>query len=457
MLTDTHCHLDLPHFDADRDDVIRRAHDAGVEYIVNPGIHVESSRKAVALAEKYDGIYAAVGVHAHDMETWNAGTIDELAKLAEHPKVVAIGEVGLDHYRDYAPHDLQEKAFRAQIRLARDLRKPLIVHSRGAESRVIEILKEERAHMVRGVLHCWGGTLEEAQAARKLGFYLGFTGNVTFKKSDRIEIARKLSIDSLLIETDAPYMAPVPHRGKRNEPAFVKHVAERLISAGPFTIEDAERITSHNARALFGLGGTDTTRLAYSIRDSLYLNVTNRCTLACTFCPKFRDFHVKGHNLELVNGEPTVDELMAAVGDPLRWREVVFCGYGEPTLRLEEIKETARRLRAAGVKRIRLNTDGLANFVYERDVTPELDGLIDAVCVSMNAPDEATYNKLCRPGKVGNAYQGMKDFIVRAKAHIPEVTATVVGLPKLDVESCRRIVEDELGVAFRLREYNEVG
>ena len=253
MLIDTHGHVDLPQFDSDRDDVIARAVDAGVERIIDPGIHLESSRSAVALAEKHDAVYAAVGVHAHDVDTFDGNTIDELAKLAQHPKVVAIGEIGLDHYRDYAPHDVQETVFREQVRLARDIGKPLIVHSRAAEQLVIDILKEEHADEVRGVLHCWGGSLEEAQEAWKLGFHIGFGGVVTFKKADRLDVALALPIESILLETDAPYMAPVPHRGKRNEPAFTKHVAEKLATAGGRSFEDVERTTTANACTLFGL------------------------------------------------------------------------------------------------------------------------------------------------------------------------------------------------------------
>lgn len=457
MLIDTHAHLDLPQFDRDRDEVVKRALDAGAGLVINPGIHVASSRAAIGLAERYECVYAAVGIHPHDAETFDEGAIDELARLAQHPKVVAIGECGLDYYRDYAPRDLQRQVFRRQIQLAHELSLPLIVHSRGAEAEVIEMLRDEPAKSVRGVLHCFGGTLEQARDARKLGFHIGFGGTLTYPKSDRLELATKFTIDGIVLETDAPYLAPVPHRGKRNEPAFVRHAAEKLAEPGPFTLDDVHRITSHNARTLFRIGDPDMARIAYSIRDSLYLNITNECTLSCTFCPKTQgEFDVKGHNLRL-DGEPTVDEIMESIGDPMKWREIVFCGFGESTLRLEMMKEVARRLKALGVKRIRLDTDGLANFVYGRDVTPELKGLIDAVSVSLNATDERAYNKLCRPSKDGNAYEGVKDFIRRVKLVVPEVTATVVTVPNLDVEKARRIVEDELGVTFRAREYTVLG
>jgi len=457
MLIDTHAHLDLPQFDRDRDEVIRRALDNGVGLIINPGIHVESSRAAVRLAEKHESVYAAVGVHAHDAATYTDTTIDELVRLAEHPKVVAIGECGLDFYRDYAPHDLQRSVFREQIRLAKAVKKPLIVHSRGAEAEVLRMLVEERAKSVRGILHCFGGTLEEAKQARALGFHVGFGGTLTYPKADRLALATSFVIDSIVIETDAPYLAPVPHRGRRNEPAFLRYSAEKLAEPGPFTLDDVHRITSHNARRLFRIGDPDMTRIAYNIRNSLYLNITNRCTLSCTFCPKTHgEYSVKGHNLKLER-EPTVDEIMESIGNPGRWREIVFCGYGESTLRLDAMKEVARRLKALGVKRIRLDTDGLANFVYGRDVTPELEGLVDAVSVSLNTPDEESYNRICRPGRPGNAYEGAKEFIRRVKRVVPEVTVTAVGLPNLDAEAVRRMAEEELGVRFRCREYNIVG
>jgi len=463
MLVDTHAHLDLSAFDADREDVIRRAADAGVGIIIDPGIHLESSRAAIRLAEAYDAVYAAVGIHPHDSATFDERSIDALAELAEHPKVVAIGEIGLDFYRDYAAKSLQEQAFRMQLHLARERDLPVIIHSRAAEDRVLEILREEhmgggrRKGRPRGVLHCFGGTLDQAKTARRMGFLVGIAGPVTYRGSDRLALGRGFVIDNILIETDAPYLAPAPHRGQRNEPAFIRLVAEKLAEPGPFTLDDVERITTHAARALFRIGESDPTRIAYAIRDSLYLNITNRCTLSCTFCPKsYGEFTVKGHSLALER-EPTVEEIMAAVGDVSRWREIVFCGFGETTLRFETMKEVARRLRALGVTRIRLDTDGLANFVHERDVTPELAGLVDAVSVSLNAPDPATYVKLVRPGKPGDAFGGVQDFIRRVKRYVPDVTATVVGLPNLDVEACRRIAEDELGVKFRVREYDVVG
>lgn len=197
--------------------------------------------------------------------------------------------------------------------------------------------------------------------------------------------------------------------------------------------------------------------IAYQIDDALYLNLTNACTLRCRFCPKHNgEWQVKGHALELDRG-PTFEQVVAAIGDPTPFREVVFCGLGEPTLRLGLLLRVARRLKEEGVTRVRLNTDGLANLIHHHDTTEEMAGLIDAVSVSLNAQDEATYNRHCDPSRPG-AYAACKEFIRAATAHIPEVAVTALdGLDGVDVEACRRIAETELGARFRRRVYGKVG
>lgn len=195
--------------------------------------------------------------------------------------------------------------------------------------------------------------------------------------------------------------------------------------------------------------------LAYHLHGNCYLNITHHCTLRCAFCPKFQgSWEVQGHNLRLY-GEPTAQELVDAVGDATRFKAIVFCGFGEPTLRLEVLLQVAAALKAQGAT-IRVNTDGLANLVYDRDVTPEFAGLVDALSISMNAQDELTYNRHCRPKQTG-AYPAMLEFARLARRHVPRVTLTAIdGLPGVDIEACRRIAED-IGVEFRRRELDVVG
>jgi TatD DNase family protein len=456
-LIDTHAHLDHEQFAADREEVIARAHAAGISHILTVGCDLESSRASVAIARSHPAIYAAVGIHPHDALQATDQGMAELAQLiGGEPLVVAVGEIGLDYYRDRAPREAQREAFRRQIRLAREVGLPIIVHDRDAHEDVLQILVEENAREVGGVLHCFSGDLAMARSCIDLGFFLSFPGTLTYPKNEEMrEILRGIPTEHLLIETDCPYLAPQPMRGRRNEPALMRHTAETIATIKGLTMADVSRITALNTHALFGIGEVDqTSKIAYRIRNALYLNVTNRCTNACIFCAKFKDFQVKGHHLRL-DHEPTAAEVKAAIGEPKGYDEVVFCGYGEPLIRLDLVKEVAAWLKEQGV-RVRINTDGQANLVHGRNVVPELVGLIDEISVSLNASDPLTYQRICQSRFDLAGYEGVKDFIRQAAKVIPTVTASAVALPGIDIEACRRVAS-ELGVEFREREYNEVG
>lgn len=253
-LTDTHCHLDLDQFDADRDAVIQRAVDAGLTRILVPGIDLLSSRAAVLLAEQEEIVYAAVGVHPNSGTTWDAATPEELRDLAGHPKVVAIGEIGLDFYRDRTPKLLQRKVFREQLSLAAELDLPVIIHDRDAHNEVIPMLVEWAPDLGEkpGVLHSYSGNIRQAEAVLEAGYYLGVTGPVTFKNAlEMQEVAQLAPQDRLLIETDGPYLTPHPYRGKRNEPAHVQYVAEKIASLRGISLEAVGEFTSQNAVKLF--------------------------------------------------------------------------------------------------------------------------------------------------------------------------------------------------------------
>lgn len=454
-LVDTHAHLDSGQFRADLDAVLERAAAAGVGAILTVGCDLESSRASVELAERCPQVWASVGIHPHDAAGVDQAALDELRCLATHPRVVAIGETGLDFFRDRAPRDAQRTAFRAQIRLARELGKPLIIHDRDAHAEVLAILREEEAGTVGGVMHCFSGDLELARACIELGFLISFAGPLTYPNSALPAVAEALPVDVMLVETDCPYLPPQPWRGKRCEPAQVRATAEALAKIKGLTLDDVARVTTLNAHRLFGIGEVDQqTRIAYRIRNSLYLNITNRCTNQCTFCAKFRDFTVKGHQLCLEH-EPTAAEVIAAIGNPAPFDEVVFCGYGEPLLRLELVKEVAAWLKTRG-KKVRINSDGQANLVHGRNILPELAGLVDTLSVSLNAPDAATYQRLCRSEFGEAGYRAVCDFLRAAPEWIPEVVATAVTVPGIDIAACRRVAA-ELDVAFRERTYNEVG
>lgn len=259
MLVDSHAHIDGPEFNADRDEVIQRARDAGVSTILNVGTgdpHTRAFDRAVELAEKHDGIYTAVGVHPHDARLYDDAAEEKIRKLAiDSSRVIAWGEIGLDFHYDNSPRDVQMQVFRRQLRAARDLRLPVIVHTREAEDETIEILQAEWGEsQLPGIMHCFSGSSELAQNALALGFLISFSGILTFKKADALrDTSRQVPLDKLLIETDCPYLTPVPYRGKRNEPAYVKEVARRLAEIRGVTLDEMEQITERNFSALFGL------------------------------------------------------------------------------------------------------------------------------------------------------------------------------------------------------------
>jgi TatD DNase family protein len=456
MLIDTHAHLEMREFNDDRDEVIKRAREAGVEYIVTIGTTVESSRDAVMLAEKYDFIYAAIGIHPHEVKDILHPAYDIIRHFAQHKKVVAYGEIGLDYHYEHSPRADQKRKFRDMLREARTLELPVIVHDRDAHEDTLQILSEEWSPELGGVLHCFSGDIAMAKRVIEMGFSLSIAGPVTFPKAEALrDVVRQIPIEHLLIETDAPYLAPQPMRGKRNEPAFVRHTAEAVAKIKGLSFEDVARITSFNAMQLFGIGAMPAKgQITYPIRNSLYLNITNRCSAACTFCVRYHTDFVKGHNLRLAE-EPSADALIKEIGDPKRYAEVVFCGYGEPLLRLDVVKDVAGEVKRRG-GRVRIDTNGHANLINKRNVLPELAGLVDAVSVSLNAQNAELYNKVSQPQFGIVTYDAVKEFIREAVNYIPDVTATVVALPEVDVEACRKIAE-QLGAKFRVREYNVVG
>lgn len=253
-LTDSHCHLDDARFDADRDAVLERAVAAGVTRIlaVGTGDGPPDLEAGIRLAERYPFLVASVGVHPHDAAKATPETFDRLAALARHPKVVAIGEIGLDYHYNFAPPERQREVFAEQLRLAAAAAKPVIIHTREAWEDTMNLLEEysKGAHS-GGIMHCFSGGPEQARRALALGFHLSFAGVVTFPKAERLrEAARQVPLDRLLIETDAPYLAPVPHRGKRNEPAFVVETARRLAELREEPFETLARATTQNFERL---------------------------------------------------------------------------------------------------------------------------------------------------------------------------------------------------------------
>ncbi|SEN64449.1 TatD family hydrolase [Lihuaxuella thermophila] len=255
MLFDSHAHLNDKQFDGDREEVIRRARDEfGVSAILNVGYNRETILTSLELAEKYDFIYSSVGWHPHDAAKCTDEDLKWIRSLTSHPKVVALGEMGLDYYWDNSPRDKQAEVFRKQIAIAKETGLPIIIHDRDAHEDVVRILKEEHAEEVGGVMHCFGGDLRIMEECLKLNFMIGLGGPVTFKNAKLPkEIAAHVPEDRLLLETDCPYLAPHPYRGKRNETGYVRLVAETIAEIRGTTLEDLAKTTAENAKRLFKL------------------------------------------------------------------------------------------------------------------------------------------------------------------------------------------------------------
>ncbi|HHY16003.1 MAG TPA: TatD family hydrolase [Firmicutes bacterium] len=251
-MIDSHAHLNDPRFAEDLDDVIGRAEAAGVQTIINIGYDLESSRRAVELTEQYTGLWAVVGLHPHDARLWTEEVRDALAELAQHPKVVAIGEVGLDYHYDNSPRDKQREVFGLQLTLARELGLPAVIHSRDASGDTVEII--EKFSDVNCLLHCYSGSWETAEIYRKLGHFFSFGGPITFNNAHKLRgVARRISPERLLVETDCPYLTPHPFRGKRNEPAYLPYIVEKLAELHGLTAAEMTKITVENTKHFFRL------------------------------------------------------------------------------------------------------------------------------------------------------------------------------------------------------------
>jgi len=454
MLIDTHCHLDFKDFDSDRDAALARAKAAGVERIINVGSSLEGSRRSAWFAAKHAEVYASVGIHPHDAKNATDAAIDEIRRLAADEKVVAIGEVGLDYYRNLSPKEAQIDAFKKFISISAEMDLPLIIHARESHDDIIKILGDT-GKRVAGVMHCFSGDERFLKSCLDLGLYISFTCNLTYKKSESLrDVAKIVPVERLLLETDAPYLAPEGMRGKRNEPANIPLLAARLSDLTGLSVKDIARITTHNANTLFGLGLDDLSKLAYEIRDSLYLNITNRCTNDCNFCVRNTTEFVKGHNLKL-DAEPSEADILKAVGDPGRYKEIVFCGYGEPTLRLGLIKSVSGELKKRGAK-IRVVTNGHGDIINSRSIAPELKGLVDRVSVSLNTDTEKAYVDACKPEFGPRAYKAIIEFIKACVKSGIEVEITCLDLAGVDRAKCEEMAKS-LGANFRARHIGVVG
>ena len=253
-LIDTHCHLDMDSYRDDLEAVLDRATQAGISSAITIGIDLESSRRAIAIAEQHPSVYATVGIHPHDAQQATEKQLEKLTELATHEKVVGYGEIGLDYAKLYAPKERQIAIFQQQVMLAKELELPVIIHDRDAHEDTLAILLQHAPYPRGGILHCFSGDLDFAQKIIELGFYISIPGIVTFKNARSLrEVATKIPLETMLLETDGPFLAPVPFRGKRNEPAYLRHTAEKVAELRQISLPELASVTSANARNIFSL------------------------------------------------------------------------------------------------------------------------------------------------------------------------------------------------------------
>ena len=385
------------------------------------------------LADKYDFIYAAIGIHPHEVKDILHPAYDILRHFAQHKKVVAYGEIGLDYHYEHSPRSDQKRKFRDMLREARELELPVIVHDRDAHEDTLQILSEEWSPELGGVHALFFRGCCHGEEADRDGFF------ALHRRSGHVSQGRgaarggapdpdRTSADRDGLSVSCAPAACAANGTSRPSCAILPRPIAQIKG---LSFDDVARITSFNAMQLFGIGTMpERGQITYPIRNSLYLNITNRCTAACTFCVRYHTDFVKGHNLRLAE-EPSAEELIKEIGDPKRYAEIVFCGYGEPLLRLDVVKAVAAEVKRPGGK-VRIDTNGHANLIHKRNVLPELAGLVDAVSVSLNAQNAELYEKVSQPQFGIATYEAVKEFIREAVKYIPDVTATVVSLPEVD-------------------------
>jgi TatD DNase family protein len=453
MLVDSHVHLDMNQFKDDLGEVLGRARAAGVGEMLQVCYNARSVDETIALTRKYDEVYGALGIHPHDAKDWDEALEKRIKEGLLLKKIVAVGETGLDYYRDLSPRERQREVFRRQIGIALYFKKPIVVHSREAFDDTIAILREEGAAEVGGIFHAFPGGVEAARQAIDLGFLIGIGGPLTYKNSRLPELARILPSSAFVLETDCPYLPPEPHRGTRNEPARVAIVRDRLAAIRGVEPADVERAAEVNYARLIHKRRDFPGAVAYVFKGNIYINATRACTNNCVFCLRNRrDNFLYGYNLNLAV-DPTADEMAAtaaALARDERRGEIVFCGYGEPTCRVKDVLEAARALRSLGLP-LRLDTNGHGNMINRRDIVPELAEVFDGVSVSLNAHDRASYLRICRPDAGEKAFDAVLDFLVRAAASRMACTVTVLDYPGVDVEACRALVSSIPRARFRVR------
>ncbi|WP_457568725.1 TatD family hydrolase [Desulfurobacterium sp.] len=452
-MIDTHAHLHFPQFDADREQVIKEC-EKKLEAVVTVGCNLEDSLKALNLARNKNFIYASAGIHPHDASRYSVSVKENLKEILSKEKVVAVGEAGLDFYRNLSPRRKQEEIFKIQIDLSREIGKPLIIHTREASSNMCDFIKSEMEG-VKGIIHCFNGNFELLETALRHGFFISYAGPVTYPRNESLrETLKKVPSSRLLVETDSPYLAPQKKRGKRNQPDYVAYTIKTIAEYLNLNFSDVDRITTVNAKRIFGLPMTkeeSEPKLVYKVRNNLYVNLTTRCPCNCVFCFRGKENYVLGYNLKL-DREPIPEEYMYRIKNPAIYDEIVFCGYGEPFERFEALLKVAEWAKKMGARKVRVNTNGLGYLITGREgILDRLKGIVDTFNVSVNASSPEEYYKIVRPSFGNKSFESVIKFIIDAKEKGFNVIISAVNVKDLNVDAFKSFAR-KLGVDHRIRE-----
>jgi len=420
-MIDSHCHLNLDHFEDDQELAIGRALNDGVTGFMNIGYDRSSLRQTLELVEQYPFMFGAAGVHPHDATSYDADLDNEVRAALDHPRMVAVGEIGLDFYRDIAPREVQIDVFRKMIALSREKdHKPIVIHCRDAFNEVIETLINEGG-TYRGIFHAFSGGDAEARTIFTLGFHVGIGGVITYRNARLAETVAMLPIERLVIETDSPYLTPHPWRGKRNEPAFVAHVLRTIARAKNMTVAEVDRITTENYLNAMGLPAEALPRPVYKLGDAVYIQ-------AAAATPA---------DLDSVSSEDETEAVLTGVVDPLD--------------NMEHLLALASRARERGW-RVRVNSLGFANHTAGRDVTRELGGLVDEIDVTLFGVTAKQHDELAYPSVDNEGWEQIRDFIRCSVASGIETVCEFVATPGFEPEPCRQFARD-LGARYDIRMY----
>jgi len=420
-MIDSHCHLNLEHFEDDREVTIGRAINDGVTGFMNIGYDRSSLRQTLELVEEYPFMFGAAGVHPHDATSYNAELDTEVRNALDHPRMVAVGEIGLDFYRDIAPREVQLDVFRKMIALSREKdHRPIVIHCRDAFNEVIETLIGEGVNY-RGIFHAFSGGEAEANSIFTLGFHVGIGGVVTYKNARLAETVAMLPIEKLVIETDSPYLTPHPWRGKRNEPAFVAHVVRTIARVKNMTVAEVDRITTENYFTAMGLPMEMLPRPVYKVADAVYIQAA----------------------------QATPADLDSVAPDGAS--EAVLTGVVDPLDNLEHTLALASHARERGW-RVRVNSQGFANQTAGRDVTKELNGLVDEIDVTLFGVNSRQHDELAYPLVGNDGWEQIRDFVRSSVGSGIETVCEFVATPGFEPEPCRQFARD-LGARYDIRMY----